>query len=586
MTRSRRLLLILALVAALASCEQREAGVLQLTVVARDSGRETPARVEIRDPEGQTVVPDGALSIIDDCGKVPFHNWIPWIDVLQFSGTQEHEVLNPFTGTSQFYVDGAIRAELSPGQYRVTAYKGIEYRVASQSVTVETGATASVRLELSRWIDLPASGWYSADDHLHIPRPGPGFDVNISKWMQAEDIHVGNLLQMGLSRDVHITPQNDFGERSVFRDGDTLLVGGQENPRTHVLGHSIILGARRWIDLPRDYLSYDRYWEEAHEQGAANGYAHMGLGGAEEGLAVWAHRKLLDFIEVLNLDFPFYERWYEALNLGLRIAPTAGSDYPCLPTLPGRERFYTRLDGALDFRAWIEQVRAGRTFVTNGPILLFEIDGVGPGEAVAIEAPGTVHIHAEVHVDPERDKIERLELVRAGDVVDVVEPPGSGAGPASLTLDATLSVDISTWFAVRASGKKRGETRVESIEPLIDALDYPPRPTTAAVRETLARWGDRDLIRPAAAHTAPIYVTVEGTPPIGEQSRAKEVAQKWLSRLDTLERRFDGSRIGELAGFPGRGDGATLEDLQAGRQDLLRAIEIARDHYATFGSIR
>ena len=338
--------------------------------------------------------------------------------------------------------------------------------------------------------------------------------------------------------------------------------------------------------LRHDLVENDRFWEEAHKRGGANGYAHLALGGAEEGLALWAHRKLLDFIEVLNLGFPFYERWYEALNLGFRITPTAGTDYPCLPTLPGRERFYTKLDRSLDFRAWVAGVRAGRTFVTNGPILEFEIDGVGPGGELTIEAPGTVQVHAEVHVDPERDEIERLELVRAGDVVHVVAPTESGPGQARLTLDKTLQVEMSTWFAVRTAGKKRGETRIPSIEPLIDGLDHPPRSTTTAVRETLAKWGDRDAMRPSAAHTAPVYVTVEGAPPIAEQTRADEVIQKWLSRLEALEGRLDDSRIEELAGFPGRGDGVTLEDLRAGRRDLLRAIEIARDYYAQLQSTR
>ena len=99
-------------------------------------------------------------------------------------------------------------------------------------------------------MDQPASGrLVSSDDHLHIPRPSADLDPVIAAWMQAEDIHVGNFLQMGMARDVHLTPQRAFGAASVYESGGTLLIGGQENPRTHVLGHGLLLGQRNWIDF-------------------------------------------------------------------------------------------------------------------------------------------------------------------------------------------------------------------------------------------------------------------------------------------------------------------------------------------------
>ena len=40
--------------------------------------------------------------------------------------------------------------------------------------------------------------------------------------------------------------------------------------------------------------------------------------------------------------------WYEILNTGFRITPTAGTDYPCVgASIPGRERFYTKVEGQL-----------------------------------------------------------------------------------------------------------------------------------------------------------------------------------------------------------------------------------------------
>lgn len=550
-----------------------ETGRLDLRILEATTGKPTPARVELIDADARPVVPDDALLIFSDCGNVPVHSWIPAAAPIQTLLDRHREVPNPYSGTTQFYSNGSLVANLPPGRYAVAAEKGFEYETADAEIVIEVGKTTGAELRLVRWIDLPAEGWYSADDHLHIPRPHPGFDPVIATWMQAEDLHVANLLQMGLARDVHITPQHRFGPAAVYRQGDTLVVTGQENPRTHVLGHSIILGAAHWIDDPSAYLLYDRFWGMAREQEAVNGYAHWALGGAQEGLAVWGHRNLLDFIEVLNLGLPFYQRWYETLDLGLRIAPTAGTDYPCLPGLPGRERFYARLDGPLDHHAWLEAVRRGRTFVTNGPVLELRVAGAGVGDEVRVPRPGRVSVEGRVSFDPNRDEVTRLELIRGGEVALAAGDPSARG---ELRLEGTIEVEQSTWLALRASGAKRGETPIDLATLMRSLL-------------TLERRGDAELIaelpagsvaRPSAAHSAAVFVTVDGTPPIYEQERARQVEQAWLGRLDELAGRLRDDRIEELAGFPGRGDGIGETELLSLRQALLEAIDVARRAHA------
>ncbi len=550
---------------------------LELTVVDAATGRPTPARVEVLDDQGLPQIAPDALRVAGDCGWLPVHNWIGWWARLQMWRALETEVENPFTGTVQFYVDRPVTLDLEPGFYRIRVFKGPEYRVAFAEVGIRPGQRAELTVPLERWIDLPGEGWYSADDHLHIARPHPRFDRRIARWMQAEDLHVANLLQMGLAQGLHITPQHRFGDRAVYRDGDTLLASGQENPRTHVLGHAITLGAADWLDRPDDYLAYDRLWRRAHESGGVNGYAHWGLGGADEGLATWAPEQLLDFLEVLGFNVPHYALWYDLLNLGLAMTPTAGTDYPCLPSLPGRDRFYTRLDGPLDYRSWIEAVRSGRTFVTNGPVLALRVGGAGIGDRLELDAPRELAVEGRVRYDPQRDDVTRLELVRAGQVVASASVPHA---PGEIRLQTTLQADRATWVALRAAGIKMGETPITGIELLESALDHLPRATTHELLHgpgrTLPRDGDP---RPAAAHTAPIYLTVTGSPPLAAQPSARAAAARLLALLDELEARFADDRIADMAGFPGRGDGVGLEDLEAGRAGLLASIDRARRYY-------
>jgi hypothetical protein len=462
---------------------------------------------------------------------------------------------------------------LPPGRYALRVFKGIEYRMAAQEFEVLRNEKTAVSVALQRWIDLPAEGWYSADDHLHIARPSSTFDDLIARWMEAEDLHVANLLQMGLAQSIHITPQYGFGQPSVYQQGRTLVASGQENPRTHVLGHSISLGSPKWIDFSETYLAYDRFWREARRLGAINGFAHWGVGGADEGLAVWIPEQLLDFLEVLGFGLSYYESWYELLNLGVRMTPTAGTDYPCSASLPGRERFYTHLSGPLRYGDWLDAVRSGRTFITNGPVLDFHVAGASMGDELNLEKPGTVVVEGRVRFDPGRDNVTSLELVAAGEVVfSSRERTGLG----EIRLRTELPLRASTWLALRARGEKLEERPIDFIDSLKGALTYLERSTN---EDVLRRVPETGMARPSAAHTAPVYVTVAGTPPVAQQPAARQAAQAWLARLDELEARFSADRLAQLAQFPGRGDGLELEDLRTGRQELLRAIARARAAY-------
>ena len=106
---------------------------------------------------------------------------------------------------------------------------------------------------------------------------------------------------------------------------------------------------------------------------------------------------LLHFLEVLQFDRNGYEIWYDLLNLGYRITPTAGTDYPCGGQLiPGHERFYTKIDGEFTYSSWIESVRNGHTFVTTGPMLEFFVNGLEAGEEIILSDEATVEINGKV----------------------------------------------------------------------------------------------------------------------------------------------------------------------------------------------
>lgn len=543
---------------------------LVLAVVAADTGAPLPARVELLDARGEPQVPEGAMPVRGpECLSFGLPEWLrPPREVLGID--------DPFQGTRQFYVDGALEAKLEPGRYRLRVFKGIEYEVARRDLVLEAGRRHEQRIELVRWAE-PPRGWYSADGHVHVSRRSPADDAPIARWMRAEDLDVVALLQAGNAERFDITPQYAFGSRGVYREAKGLLLTGQEHPRTHLLGHTVILGASEPIDLRDTYLVYDRFWAEAARLGGVSGYAHWGLGPAQDGLAIDAHGGLVSFVEVLAFGAGRYEAWYDLLDVGLALTPTAGTDYPCNPfTLPGRERFYARVDGALRLDSWLEAIRRGRTFVTNGPLLELDMSGAGIGDELRLPGPGALRVTGRVRFDPTRDDVETLELVRGG---EVVAAEAERSAPGEIRLDLVVQAERSAWYALRASGRKVGETRPPTRGALTPLVAWALRHTTGGAPFIDAFVSERPDWA-SAAHTGAIRVSVAGTAPVEAQAPARAAAARWRDRLERLRERLAPERLDELPIWSVPiGDGAPLEVIERDRQALLARIEAAIAYY-------
>ncbi len=520
-------------------------GVLELAFLDARSDAPTPVRVQVLDEEGLAHFAQDALRVGGHCFDTPTP-----LSLERAHSVRRRRIRHRHTGTWQFYAAGRARLVLPPGAYRLEASKGFEYDVQRREYRVAAGETIRDAIAMTRWIDLPAEGWYGADGHLHIARPAREADAPLVSWMQAEDIHVANLLQWGTFRRFHNAVQYAFGEEGVHREGDTLLVAGQENPRTHFLGHAVILGAPEPIHYPDSYLVYQDFFREARRREALSGYAHLGVAfEARNGIRIDLAHDLLDFLEVRAFGLVDYSVWYEILDAGFRLVPTGGSDYPCGFLLPGAERFFTQVVGELTLASWLDGVRAGRTFATNGPLLRFRVEDKGMGEVLELEGGRALAIEGDVRFDPERDRVQQLRLVVNGATVKQFFPD---PGARSIAFRHELLVDEPGWIALRASGTKPGLVHPEGSER--------GRPVASE------------------AHSAPVYVEVAGRPGLARTPRAREIRRRWIARLSDLAARLDDAQLGALHDTNPRG-GVTQDYIERNRPLLLEAIRAAQDRH-------
>jgi hypothetical protein len=346
------------------------------------------------------------------------------------------------------YANGRYGVAVPPGAYEVIATRGPEYRHLRRRIEVAGSDVADVELRFERWRDLPAEGWCSGDAHVHIARGDGGEEAALSI-ARAEDLHVANLLAMGNLGAAYFA-QRDYGPGGRARRDDYNLVSGQEDPRTGRRGHTLHLNiADRARDVDR-YFLYHELFARLRAGGSVSGYAHVGSDwfGESAGLALDVPFGIVDVVEVLQAYRLRIHPWYDFLNLGFRLTPIAGSDYPYIDPA-GAVRCFARIEGPLTPDAWFDAVRAGRTFVSNGPMLSLHVGATTMGEAVEIEPGKSLLLHAQADVNPDLDELERLELVVHGEVVAATD------GPGRVEVEHRLIPAAGCWVAARAVGSNR-----------------------------------------------------------------------------------------------------------------------------------
>jgi len=271
---------------------------------------------------------------------------------------------------------------------------------------------------------------------------------------------------------------------------DLIIANGQEF-HTGLWGHSSLIGLRDYYLLP-DYAGYANtafaslfptnaaVFDLGHAQGALAGYVHPFdfrpditriEGGIPYELPVDVAAGKVDFLEVMGYSDHLItsDIWYRLLNCGFRLPAGAGTDaFPNFAELrgpPGLVRVYAKSGATLDHRSWLAAIKAGRTFVTNAPLISLTVNGQEPGAELRL--PFRAHALTVRVTLASAIPIDHVELVANGKVIAKLD----GAR------DTTITVPINrpTWFVARAYSNK----------PRLPVLDLYPFASTSPVYVTM-----------------------------------------------------------------------------------------------------
>ena len=511
-------------------------------------GKPVAARVFITAADNRAYAPDDAWMYADD----------------SFTRSER-----PFEA-HYFDTPGVSEITVPAGRVQVDVMRGFEFGFERRSVEVTEGKAASLTVQLRPNVPYEPAEWVSGDVHVHMNYAGTYRNTpkHLVEQAEAENLAiVENLVVNKEQRFPDIAYFRTSGSGPIpaeslnhGRHGEMplapleldrasnlnhLLVHSQEY-HTSYWGHLGLLGLRNHLILP-GYVGYPNtaasslfpananVADMAHEQGALVGYVHplenVPDPAKDDPLTYELPADValgkVDYIEVVGFadHKSTAEVWYKLLNCGFRLPTVAGTDfmgnYASLRGPAGLNRVYAQVKpGPLKIEPWLESIKAGRTFATNGPLLWFELGGKTAGGEVRLwkkqEVPFKVGMRSIVPVD-------HLQIVCNGRVAREIELKGDRQ-----SADATGSIPIegSGWCVLRAFSDK-------AEYPILDLYPY--------------------------ATTSPVYVSVAGTPLRSRGDAAYFVA--WVDRLIAAAR------------------GSANWNTEAEKQGVVGLLEEARGKY-------
>jgi hypothetical protein len=354
-------------------------------------------------------------------------------------------------GGFYWLVAGVSTMALPVGEWEVRVWKGPEYLNTRQTFVVEPDATTTVTVPMARWEKMADRGWWSGDAHIHSRLMSDRDAERLMLLMEASDLHVGNVVRMGNYARTYFE-QRGFGPEFRVQRGQRALVPGQEDPRgSH--GHSLALNINHAVRDQSQYLFTDWVARETAKAGGIYGNAHVQYNGfnVRRDMTMLMPQDLTHFGEVLQIGLLGTDLYYDFLNLGFKMTAAAGSDVPFGHAF-GEVRYYVYTGSTdLDVDAWFAAMKAGRTFVSNGPMLDFTVNGEGPGADIAVGEGDTLQLRVRAWSAPsEKKALANLSIYQHGRVIASID---GGRDTHELTLERTIPAGFGSWLTAQATNR-------------------------------------------------------------------------------------------------------------------------------------
>jgi hypothetical protein len=391
---------------------------------------------------------------------------------------------------------GNVEITLPAGKLSLAAISGLETVRTERSLNLTGQATAAVEMKLRRFSRLRDQGVISGNTHLHLMKLSrDDADRYLREIPKADGLDVLFLSYLERADADHEYISNKYTKADLAElSRDNLPIGNGEEHRHNFgpgdegYGHVMFLNLAELV-LPvslgpgitkrgSDGIPIQRGIDQAKKAGATVVWCHNHWG--MENIPSWVTGRL----DAQNIfdggeHGSFEDSFYRYLNAGLRVPFSTGTDW----FIYDFSRVYVPIDGDVTPQKWLAGLRAGHSFITNGPLLAFGADHAQPGDQINLAKPREITITAKA---VGRVDFRQLEIVQNGRVIRT-KPSTPADGHFQAEIETTLSIDQPCWLAIRT-----------------------PPPPMKKEPDRFPAVNLNEFGQPLFSHSSPIYVTVAG----------------------------------------------------------------------------
>ena len=375
---------------------------------------------------------------------------------------------------------GTFTLQLSPGKHRIHAEYGKEFLPADTEIRIGT-EPSEFQLRMKRFVNMPKRGWYSGDTHAHR-----GLD-ELPNLVIAEDLNVAFPMTYWVrdSQEIPAASGPAMEAKPIAVDATHVIYPINTeyeifsvDGKRHTQGAVFVLNHKTPLNLPAPPVL--PVAEEARRQGAIldldkNSWAWSMMivpimsvdlfelsnnhnWRTKFGFPQWTIENAPDWPEVerdaagfTDLGWTEFalQTYYALLNCGFRMRVTAGTGSGVHPVPLGHGRVYVHTGETFSYGGWIENLNAGHSFVTTGPLMDVRFNEQLPGTTLAKDAVENEVTFRGSILSPNR--LRSIEIICNGETVRrlPVEPEQTPEGAWKYDVDADETLHGSGWLALR-----------------------------------------------------------------------------------------------------------------------------------------
>ena len=407
-----------------------------------------------------------------------------------------------------------VAENLPAGTYSLTVERGKEYFLETRRITLAEGEKRAVEtVALRRWVNMAERGWWSGETHLHRPLN------ELPVVLQAEDLNVAMPLTYWVTKAFMPPAQGnknmsgDIPDKLITVDATHVIWPRNTEYEIFTVGeHQHTLGALFVLNHRSVFTKGVPDWKPVAEQARAEGalldmdkldwpfgmtLPHMSgatlyelannhMWRTEFGLTNW-NTKAPAFLQPPKGGASGDERdwlaytlgqYYTLLDAGFRLVPTAGTASGVHPVPAGFSRAYVKMDGAFSYEKWLAGLKAGRSFVTTGPMIFAEVNGQQPGATLA---GGRVKLTGRILSE---HPLATLEVVSNGKVVATLKPQNKPTREGARQSEVTAEIRATTsgWVCLRCT-EDRPDQRLRFAHTAPWWIEVPGKPLRPTQQE-------------------------------------------------------------------------------------------------------